>query len=568
MDRILRIDMTDRSWRAEPLPDAYCYLGGRSLTSRMVIDEVDPLCDPLGPNNKLILAPGLLSGTVLSSSSRVSAGAKSPLTGGIKESNAGGQTGMRMAQLGYRAVVLEGMPEAGAGWFTIVVDDQGARFESADDLTGLGTYEAAGRLFEQYGKKAALQLIGPTGERLMNLAGICNTDPEGRPSRLNARGGLGAVMGSKRVKAIVYLDCGYKPVKADDDALWKAAAKAYTTELRTQPATKERYPQFGTAGTLEFVNKVGGLPIRNFSRGQDPETDRISGIQMREVILERGGQTTHSCMTGCAIQCSNVFVDEQGKEMASSMEFETNGLLGSNLEIFDFDWIARFTHQCNDLGVDTIETGGVMGVAAEGGLIPFGDPEAVMQAFGEIRRGTPAGRLLGLGAGLCGKALGVRRVPVVKNQTISAYDPRAVKGNGVTYCTTAMGADHTAGNTIGARTDHLNPSDKVAISRELQIHCLLLDAFGFCSFARGIMATTPDTFTELAAARFGRPFTTAELRAHAVEMLRAEVAWNRRAGLGKETDRLPEWMRLEPLPPHNALFDVSEDEIDAIWENV
>jgi aldehyde:ferredoxin oxidoreductase len=568
MDQILRIDMSSRSYRVEELPEAYRYLGGRSLTSRMIIDEVDPLCDPLGPNNKLILAPGLLSGTVLSSSSRVSAGAKSPLTGGIKESNAGGQTGMRMAQLGYRAVVLEGMPEAGAGWFTIVVDDQGARFEPADDLAGLGTYEAAQKLYGRHGKKAALQLIGPPGERLMNLAGICNTDPEGRPSRLNARGGLGAVMGSKRVKAIVYLDCGYKPVQADDDALWKASAKAYTTELRTQPATKERYPMYGTTATLEFVNKVGGLPIRNFSRGQDPESDKISGIRMREIVLERGGETTHSCMTGCAIQCSNVYVDQQGKEMASSMEFETNGLLGSNLEIFDFDWIARFTHQCNDLGIDTIETGGAMGVAAEGGLLPFGDPEAVMAAFEAIRQGTPVGRLLGLGAGLCGRALGVRRVPVVKNQTISAYDPRAVKGNGVTYCTTAMGADHTAGNTIGARTDHLNPSDKIALSREMQIQTGLLDTFGFCAFARGVYAAKPETFADLAAARFGRPFTPEEMRAYSLEMIRGEVAWNRRAGLGKETDRLPEWMRTEPLPPHNALFDVAEEEIHAMWEGV
>jgi aldehyde:ferredoxin oxidoreductase len=568
MDRILRIDMTERSATVEALPEAYRHLGGRSLTSRLVIDEVPPLCDPLGPNNKLILAPGLLSGTVLSSSSRISAGAKSPLTGGIKESNAGGQSGMRIAQLGYRAVILQGQPDSREGWFTLIVDDQGARFEPAGDLVGLGTYDAARRLFDQYGKKAALQVIGPPGERLQNLAGICNTDPEGRPSRLNARGGLGAVMGSKRVKAIVYLDCGYKPVKAEDEALWRTAGKAYTGELRTQPATSQRYPQYGTAATLEFVNKVGGLPIRNFSRGQDGSADKISGVQMRATILERGGHTTHSCMTGCAIQCSNVFVDKQGREMASSMEFETNGLLGSNLEIFDFDWIARFTHQCNDLGIDTIETGGVMGVAAEAGLISFGDPEAVMRAFAEIRLGSPFGSILGLGAGLAGRALGVRRVPVVKNQTISAYDPRAIKGNGVTYCTTPMGADHTAGNTIGAKTDHLDPSDKVALSRELQIQTTLLDAFGFCSFARGVYAATPQTFADLASARFAEPFTPEAMRRYALDLIKAEIAWNRKAGLGKGTDRLPEWMMAEPLAPHGAQFDVDEAELDAIWDEV
>lgn len=564
MEKILRVNMTDGSIRSEGLPAEYWDLGGRSLTSRIVCAEVDPQCDPLGPNNKLVFSPGLLSGTVLSSSSRISVGCKSPLTGGIKEANAGGQSGLKMAMLGYRALVVEGQPRE-PGWWLLVVNRDGARLERADHLAGQGTYATAGRLFDQFGKKVALTLIGPAGQMLMNIAGICNTDPELRPSRLNARGGVGAVMGSKRLLAIVWDEPGYKPVKALDEELWKNAGKAYVTELRTQPVTAERYPKYGTAAVLEIVNKFGGLPIRNFSRGQDPQSDRISGVRMREVILERGGQPTHSCMTGCAIQCSNVYVDRDGSEVASSMEFETNGLLGSNLEIFDFDAIARFTRQCNDLGVDTIETGGAMGVAMEAGLLRWGDVDGVLQAFGEIRAGTPFGRLLGLGAGLAGRALGVRRVPVVKNQTISAYDPRVIKGNGVTYCTTAMGADHTAGNTIGARTDHLDPSDKVMQSREIQVVATLLDVFGFCNFARGVYSARPETFAELYQARLGRPVTPEEMRRYAVRVIKMELDFNRRAGL-PVVDRLPEWMMQEPLPPHNARFDVSEDEMAHMWD--
>lgn len=565
MERILRVNMTDRSYRIEPLPQEWRLLGGRAITSRIVATEVDPLCDPLGPNNKLVLAPGLLSGTTLSSSSRISAGAKSPLTGGIKESNGGGQSGLKLAQLGYRAVIIEGQPRE-PGWWLLVVGPESVRFERADDLAGLGQYETARRLFERFGRKVGLSLIGPAGEMKMNIAGIGNTDPEGRPGRLCARGGIGAVMGSKGLKAIVYEDVGYKPPKSLDDAIWKTASKAYVQELRTQPATAERYPKLGTLGVLELVNKVGGLPVHNFSWGQDERALEIGGIRVREIILERGGQTTHSCMTGCIIQCSNVFVDKEGQEVASSMEFETHGLLGSNLEIFDVDWIARFTRECNDLGVDTIETGGAIGVAMEAGVLRWGDAEGVMRLMDEIRAGTVFGRVLGAGAGIAGKVLGVQRVPVVKNQTISAYDPRAVKGNGVTYATSPMGADHTAGNTIALPIDHLDPSDKVAVSREIQIVATALDVLGFCNFARGVMSATPQTFADLFNARMGTNFTPDDIRRYAVNVVKEEIEFNRRAGLGPGTDRLPEWLRTEPLPPHGAVFDVPDEELDRIWE--
>jgi aldehyde:ferredoxin oxidoreductase len=565
LERILRVDMKTRTATVEPLPEAYWNLGGRSMTSRIVCDEVDPACDPMGPHNKLVFAPGLLSGTVLSSSSRLSVGCKSPLTGGIKESNAGGQSGLKMAMLGYRALIVEAQAEPGT-WWLLVVERDGARFQRADDLAGSTTFELTEKLFERYSRQVGLSVLGPAGQMRMNLAGIANTDPEGRPSRLNARGGVGAVMGAKGLLAIVWNEPGYTPVSSLDPEKWKNAGKEYMGELRTQPATAERFPKYGTAAVLETVLKLGGLPIKNFSRGFDKQAEAITGLRMHDVIKERGGHTTHSCMTGCAIQCSNVWVDKQGEEVASSMEFETNGLLGSNLEIFDFDAIAAFARLCNELGVDTIETGGAMGVAMEAGLIPWGDMPAVVRAFREIREGTPFGRILGLGAGLAGKALGVRRVPVVKNQTISAYDPRAIKGNAVTYCTTAMGADHTAGNTIGAKTDHLNPADKVAISREAQVVSMLLDVFGFCNFARGVYGAKPEAFSKLYAARLGKPITVPEMRRYAVQVNRWELDFNVAAGQPL-VERLPEWMREESLPPHNALFDVTEEEMAHMWDD-
>lgn len=564
VEQILRIDMKSRTAGFEPLPEAYRLLGGRALTSRIVAAEVDPACDPLGPHNKLVLAPGLLSGTVLSSSSRISAGAKSPLTGGIKESNAGGNTGWRLAQQSIRAVIIEGQPKPGE-WYVAIIGGGACRIEPAGDLVGLGTYETASRLFERYGKKAALAVIGRAGEQRLNVAGISNTDPEGRPSRICARGGMGAVMGAKGLKAIVVRDPGpnVSPV-VEDLPLWRENSRPYIQELRSSPAIA-RYREIGTAGTLEFVNKLGGLPIRNFSRGQDPATEAITGMQMVATMQERGGQPSHSCMTGCTIQCSNVWVDPQGQEVASSMEFETNTLLGANLEIFDFDAIARFTRECNDLGIDTIETGGAIGVAMQAGVIRFGDVDGVMDLFRQMREGSVLGRLIGAGAATVGKVLGVREVAAVKGQVMAAYDPRAIKGNGVTYATSPMGADHTAGNTIGARVDHLDPKEKVAVSREIQIVATLLDMLGFCNFARAVYATTGDAIRGLFRARFGVDVTEEWLRRLAVETIQEEIRFNRRAGLGPETDRLPEWMTEVPLPPHNAVFDVPDEELDRIW---
>ncbi|HYF80770.1 MAG TPA: aldehyde ferredoxin oxidoreductase C-terminal domain-containing protein [Symbiobacteriaceae bacterium] len=564
MEQILRLDMGTLTHRFEPLPEAYALLGGRALTSRILCDELDPTVDALGPNNKLVLAPGLLSGSIVSSSSRISAGAKSPLTGGIKESNSGGNTGWRLAQHGLRAVIIDGAAPVGQ-WFIAVISRGECRLEAAGDLVGLGTYDTATRLFERFGAKSALAVIGPAGEQRMNVAGICNTDPEGRPSRICARGGMGAVMGSKGLKAIVVRDPGANIMPDTIDLpMWRENAKVYAKELATSPAIA-RYRNFGTASTLELVNKLGGLPIRNFSRGQDAQAEAITGLQMAETIKARGGQTSHSCMTGCAIQCSNVWVDPQGKEVASSMEFETNTLLGANLEIFDFDAIARFTKECNDLGIDTIETGGAMGVAMAAGALPYGDVAAVIDAFGQIRTGTVLGKLLGAGAATVGRVLGVREVASVKGQVMAAYDPRVIKGNGVTYATSPMGADHTAGNTIGAKVDHLDPQGKVALSRELQIVSTVLDMLGFCVFARAVYATTAEQFRGLFAARFGRSITDDEIRAIATETIRREIAFNRAAGLGPATDRIPEWMRTTPLRPHEAVFDVPDEELDRIW---
>lgn len=567
MDKLLRVHMGAKTVAVEPLPEAYRHLGGRALTSRILLDEVDPTCEPLGPRNKLIFAPGLLAGTTVSSSNRLSVGCKSPLTGGIKEANSGGQTALLLAQRGYRAIIVEGQAPPGDWSMLIIHPDGRAELAPAGYLVGLGNYEAAARLQESFGRKAAIALIGVAGEMRLNLAGVATTDPEGRPSRFAARGGVGAVMGAKGLKALVVLPDGWQAVAPADPEGWKTSMQAYHRALREHPSTAKRFPELGTASTLEVVNSFGGLPTRNFSSGRFELVDRISGAYMRELILQRGGAgtPTHACMTGCAIRCSNVFPDPEGREVVSPMEFETNALMGSNLGIGDFDAIARFTRLCNDIGIDTIETGGALGVYMAAGLAEFGDEEQIVTLLEEIRRGSVTGRLLGAGAATVGKVLGVTRVPVVKGQTMAAYDPRVIKGNGVTYATSPMGADHTAGNTIAAKVDHLDPRGKVALSRQVQIASTILDFLGLCNFSRGPMEMNPEAFLGLFNARTGQNWNLAQLEQLARNVIQWEIEFNRRAGFTPAHDRIPEWMRETRLPPHDAVWDIPDEELDAIW---
>jgi len=291
----------------------------------------------------------------------------------------------------------------------------GPRFEQADDLAGQGVYEAAINLVKRYGDKVAIALIGPGGEMGLAAAGIQNIDKDRIPSRIAARGGLGAVMGSKRLKAIIFdSHDGQKPAIADP-ARFKKAQQTFNQALAGHPVVNS-FTDYGTAGMTSITNAFGCLPTRNFSSGQFEGADRISGETMRELLLGRGGEskTTHACMAGCTIRCSNVFGDAEGHTIVSPLEYETIGLMGSNLGIDDLDMIARLNWQVNDLGLDSIEIGGTLGVAAEAGLMEFGNGEQALKLIEEIRSGSALGRVLGNGAGITGRVFNVRRVPVVK----------------------------------------------------------------------------------------------------------------------------------------------------------
>ncbi len=502
---------------------------------------------------------------MLSSCDRISIGGKSPLTGGVKEANAGGTTGLYMAFLGIKALIIEDKPD-NDDWSILLVNHEGIKFESGQGLIGLGVFECGKKLIETFGPKIAVALIGQGGEMQLAAAGIQNFDKENLPSRIAARGGLGALMGSKKIKAIVFDSrLGEKPPIAHPEE-FRLAQKAYTKALMEHPQTAV-YRDYGTAAMARMCNSFGALPTRNFSEGQFEEVETISGEYMRDVILARGGEgePTHACMPGCTIRCSNNYADASGKSMVSPLEYETIGLMGSNLGIGNLDTIAKLNWMVNDLGLDSIEIGASLGVAAKAGLLDYGDGERAVQLIDEIKRNTTLGRLLGSGATLTGKVLGVEQVPAVKGQAMSAYEPRAIKGTGVTYATSPQGADHTSGLTIRAKINHLDPNGQAAISRTTQINMAGYDTLGACIFAGFGFGAAPETIRDLINARYDWNVGADILQVLGRESLKLEREFNRLAGFTNADDRLPEWMTREPLPPHKVVFDVSEEDLDGVF---
>ncbi|MEE9519662.1 MAG: aldehyde ferredoxin oxidoreductase C-terminal domain-containing protein, partial [bacterium] len=448
---ILRINMTDRSYRFEDVPEAYKLLGGRGLTSTIVHDEVPPLCHPLGPNNNLVFAPGIVTGTAASTSSRISVGAKSPLTNGIKESNAGSGWSQALAVMRIKALVIEGQPEEKGKFWTLSLSWDEAEgkpkveFLPADEYLGQDLYDVYPKLFERFGK-VNIAGIGVAGEFLYSNSGLAFDDLAGRPSRYAGRGGLGTVMGSKGLKFIVLNRKGGPGVEIADKALFDQGRKKLTDALRTADITKPKgaLNSYGTAVLINIMNEAGGLPTKNFSNGRFEGAPNIAGEAIFEGNKERLGKEVynHACSPGCIIQCSNSWHKPDGSEHVSCIEYESDWALGANCGIDDLDDIAELVRLCNAYGLDTIETGTTIAVAMEAGLAEFGDSKRAIQLMHEIGKGTDLGRVLGSGTKTAASVLGVVRSPVVKGQSMPAYEPRAVKGIGITYATSPMGADH------------------------------------------------------------------------------------------------------------------------------
>jgi aldehyde:ferredoxin oxidoreductase len=579
MRRILRVDTGKGTVNWEELPEELALYGGRALTSAIVAREVDPKADPLGPDNKLVIASGLLAGTTAPNSSRLSVGTKSPLTGGIKEANAGGQAAGRLGRLGVAAIVVEGDP-GDKKWILHLTKD-GARLEDGSAYWGRGNYETTDALRERFGAKVATIQVGPAGENGYHNSSVATSDPEGRPSRHAGRGGVGAVMGRRGLKAIVVDDAGTeRPALADAERFDKAR-KTLVDGLRSHPVTSQGLPAYGTAILINIINEAGGLPTKNFRFGRYDQAEKISGEELAARAEARGGRATHSCMTSCVVHCSNVYADEAGQYISSGVEYETIWAFGANCLNDDLDAIAHMDRQCDDLGMDTIETGDTWAVAMDGGVIPWGDTQAMLKLFDEVRNDTELGRQIGNGTGHAAREFKVAHNPTVKNQGLPAYDPRAIKGIGVTYATSTMGADHTSGYAVatnvlgvGGSVDPLMPGGQCVLSKGLQeATAAFFDSTGLCVFLAFAGLDQPDSLAaipEMVSAMYGKDMSVADLAGFGGQVLEIERDFNRKAGFTKEDDRLPEFFYKETLEPHGTIWDVPDEELNQVcgWSPV
>ncbi|MEE8421697.1 MAG: aldehyde ferredoxin oxidoreductase N-terminal domain-containing protein [Dehalococcoidia bacterium] len=549
-DQLIRVDMTDQSVSIEPYPEEWQLLGGRALSARILLTECDAACDALGPDNVLVMASGLLGGSSAPTSGRISLGAKSPLTGGIKESNSGGNPGQHLMKLGYRAIVVTGQPADPEARWGLEVSASGATLVPADEYGGMWNYAMCERLADRYAKAASFIAIGPAGELRLSGASIATTDADNRyPSRHAGRGGLGAVMGSKGLKYVAVTPGGARVRKAD-------AADDFRAFNREMAARYRNGPQQFRGGTSAFVpvaNALNTFPYKNRTEGQSPDVENLSGARIVESFATRGGKM-HACLTGCVVQCSNIVHDADGNYKTSGLEFETLTLLGSNIAIDSWEHVADLDRLCDDVGIDTIETGAAIGVLMDAGRAEWGDAEEAKRIIREeIAEGTELGRIVGNGAVSVGRAFEHARVPAVKGQSLPAWDPRPLKATGVTYASSAMGADHTAGMSTDVT---LKEEDYARVSQEAQITNAIVDSSGFCTF----IGATLDHVREAYGLLYGIEVSREQIADLGWQCLQDEWAFNDGAGFTVEDDVLPACLREEGIgPDHSLKFDVSPE---------
>ncbi len=548
MRKYLHIHLKKRSVETEELQGEAIIRTGRHYIAKTLLASGSASVDPLSQGNPLIFSAGPFAGSNFSNANRISVGCKSPLTGGIKEANSGGTFGFALGQNETAGLTLYGASDE---WIIIrMTKDGNISFESAEPYMGLGNNAAAALLFERYGEKISFALCGPVGEYLGLVAGIAFADTDGRPSRLAARGGVGAVMGSKKVKAIV-VDMHRMPPFHDRKKLM-GAIREYGARLGKEPAI-DSFKRVGTAAMGDMLNLIGGLPVRNFSKGQlvNPakETFKLGGDHIRELNLSRGGEPTHACMPGCLIECSNIYVDRDGKELVSPLEYETLGLMGSNCGLSDPDDVALLNAVANDLGVDTIEVGAMLGVLMEAGEAAFGDLGFMMAALEEMRRGSERGRLLAQGTARVGAHYQVDRVPVIKGQAISAYDPRIVEVTGISMMLSAQGADHTSGNVPAYDCVGKTTAELVAVSLAAQTASAAVDSLGLCIFGRAVTNVSAELIVTALNDAHGTQLTPSFIQTLGREALLMEWEFNKAAGFSEKDDELPAFFYAEALAP-------------------
>ncbi|BAF59102.1 MAG: aldehyde ferredoxin oxidoreductase family protein [Pelotomaculum sp.] len=520
------------------------WLGGRGLGARMVAAEVPAGCDPLGEENKIIFAAGPLTGTKVPGTGRFSASAKSPLTGTIFDSNAGGRWGVELKRCGYDALIIEGKANAPA---CLTITGGRARLEEAGELWGAGVAETNRKLAEKLGKVISTACIGPAGENLVKFAAIlCDGH------RALGRGGLGAVMGAKRLKAITLHGTGTVRVASPD----KLNFMNYEAGkwIKANPITSKGLPEFGTPVLVNLFNEMGVLPTRNFQFSRFAGALKISG----EAITETMFAGRRGCY-GCPVQCAMLVKTSTG--ITAGPEYESVWALGPQCGIDDLEVIVEANRLCNDLGLDTISTGVTIGCAmelAEKGFLKeglnFGDGPGLLSAIRRIAFREGTGNLMAEGSRyLAGNCMAPGYAMQAKGLELPAYDPRGLQGMGLALATSNRGGCHLRAYMAGPEAlgvpkmvNRFSTEGKAGLAINQQNIGAAADSLAVCRFIN--LAVTEEYFARILSAATGVDYRPQDLYRAGERIWNLERLYNLKAGLDSSCDTLPPRLLEEPVP--------------------
>jgi len=559
--RIIRVNMTTQTIREENFDQKdWGYFGGRGLIDAMITDkELDPTCDPLGEKNILSFATGLFAGTNMTSSGRLSISGKSPLTGGIKESNAGGTFSRWMTEQQIKMFVIEGQSKDGQLRYLYVDPNGKLSFQDASFIKMKKTYDTCNMLRDKYNDNISIACIGPGGERLSTAAGVMVTEfKSGFPCRAAARGGMGVVMGSKGLKAIV-IEKAAKPFRpaapAETAEEFKEACKEVANAVINNPMTGDLQRKCGSAAGVGATGKMGALPTNNFS-GKLAQYEPLAPEAWMKALIGQGGHGTIPCQPGCVCCCSNEFHGPDGKYLSAGIEYENLVFMGCNLGIWNPNFVATGDRFCDEMGLDIIDIGNGIAVAMDCGVIQFGDEEGALNLLHKIEDPDDEfGRVLINGCQAVGDYLHAKRIPTVKRQSLAAYDPRVLKGFGMTFERSPMGADHTSAAALTMRTD-LIPEDQVDLNQANSAAC---DNFDICLFCWGSVAFKPESraaIARAAGALCGKSGVGQEMIEElGRKTLYFEHKFNKAAGFTMADDKLPDFFLTEPAEVNNAVYE-------------
>ena len=565
MGKILRVDLAHRKASVEPLPggDAALLLGGCGLATKYLFEELRPGTDPLGPENKLIFMSGPLTGTLSPSSGKYNAVTKSPLTGLWGQSGSGGKWGRELKRSGYDGIIIEGASEKPV---CLVINDGKVEFRDAAELWGKNVFDTTTMLEQELGKGFCIACIGTGGENLVRYATIMN-----ERHRALGRGGFGAVMGSKKLKAVAVK--GDRKIPIFDQDAFEAAAKV-AADFISESLLKMTLEVYGTSMVLDLVNVKGGLPTRNWQSGVCTYADMINAPTLNEKLLV-GRKACYACPIACGrlvdIKAGKFAIKGEGPE------YESIGTFGPMCDISDIEAITYAHILCNDLGLDTVSAGSTIAFAMEcyekgilnkkttgGKEILFGDVDIMVDLVRCTAAREGIGDLLAEGTRLMAAQLGggsERFAMNVKGMELPAYDCRATKITGLAYVTANRGGDHITAyvqgptfldipfliveeNTIEDVTRE-NPLEAKVV-KDMEDALTTFDALGACKFMG--MALMADDIVPVINAATGWGLDAAGFRQAGERIFNLARAFNVREGLRRKDDTLPARLLEEPLP--------------------